>query len=64
MVSSNLPGTSQTLTLLVSDRYSRGDQYGAYTISTLLMAGVSALAGFLPARRASRVDPMVALRYE
>ena len=24
MVSSNLPGTSQTLTLLVSDRYSRG----------------------------------------
>ncbi|WP_319437387.1 sulfate ABC transporter permease subunit CysW [Mycobacterium sp. RTGN5] len=38
MVSSNLPGTSQTMTLLVSDRYSRGDQYGAYTISTLLMA--------------------------
>jgi len=37
MVSSNLPGTSQTLTLLVSDRYSRGAEYGAYTISTLLM---------------------------
>lgn len=38
MVSSNLPGTSQTLTLLVSDRYSRADEYGAYAISTLLMA--------------------------
>jgi sulfate transport system permease protein len=37
MVSSNLPGTSQTLTLLVSDRYTRGAEYGAYAISTLLM---------------------------
>jgi sulfate transport system permease protein len=37
MVSSNLPGTSQTLTLLVSDRYSRGEEYGAYAVSTLLM---------------------------
>jgi sulfate/thiosulfate transport system permease protein len=38
MVSSNLPGTSQTLTLLVADRYNRGQEYGAYAISTLLMA--------------------------
>jgi sulfate transport system permease protein len=38
MVSSNLPGTSQTLTLLVSDRHNRGSEYGAYAISTLLMA--------------------------
>ena len=37
MVSSNLPGESQTLTLLVSDRYNRGSEYGAYAISTLLM---------------------------
>ncbi|WP_163760587.1 sulfate ABC transporter permease subunit CysW [Mycobacterium botniense] len=42
MVSSNLPGKSQTLTLLVSDRYNRGAEYGAYALSTLLM-GVSML---------------------
>nr|WP_090343225.1 sulfate ABC transporter permease subunit CysW [Mycolicibacterium malmesburyense]CRL74144.1 sulfate ABC transporter permease [Mycolicibacterium malmesburyense] len=38
MVSSNLPGSSQTLTLLVSDRYGRGAEYGAYAVSTLLMS--------------------------
>lgn len=38
MVSSNLPGASQTLTLLVSDRHARGAEYGAYAISTVLMA--------------------------
>jgi predicted permease len=32
--------------------------------ATLIMVAVSGLAGFLPARRASRVDPMVALRYD
>jgi sulfate/thiosulfate transport system permease protein len=38
MVSSDLPGKSQTLTLLVSDRHDRGAEYGTYAVSTLLMA--------------------------
>jgi len=32
--------------------------------ATLLLATTSALAAFIPARRASSVDPMTALRYE
>jgi len=56
---------------LVSMRWIRDQLFGLETTdpwtlagAVLAILGIAAMAGYLPARRAAQVDPMVALRYE
>lgn len=58
-------------TALAATRFISGLLYGltptdpiSVSMAVIIMVGSAILAGFLPARAASRVDPLVALKYE
>jgi predicted permease len=60
-----IPGSLAASRLIASELYNvHPSDPLTIAAATLVMVGVALFAGFLPARRASRVDPMVALRYE
>jgi ABC-type antimicrobial peptide transport system permease subunit len=60
-----LPAAFGATRLISSELYGVGSADPlSFLVAIIMLAAVSALAGYLPARRAARVDPIVALRYE
>jgi putative ABC transport system permease protein len=53
---------SQVLRALLFE--TRTTDFGSYVIATLALGGAALLAALLPARRATKVDPLIALRAE
>ena len=64
-VAIGLPAAFATTRLVESFLYGLTPQDPlSITLATLGLALITGLAGYIPALRATRVDPMVALRYE
>ncbi|HEX4230888.1 MAG TPA: ABC transporter permease [Bryobacteraceae bacterium] len=60
-----LPGAYWLARLVASELYGvRPDDGTVFLLASLVMAGVAAAAGLIPALRAASVDPKTALRYE
>jgi putative ABC transport system permease protein len=60
-----LLGSGLASCFLASQLYDvRPTDLATYVVVSTLMIAASLLAGYIPARRAAKVDPMVALRYE
>jgi ABC-type antimicrobial peptide transport system permease subunit len=60
-----IPAALATSKLVASFLYGiKPNDPEALTIAVLTLLAAALLAGYLPARRASRIDPMVALRHE
>jgi predicted permease len=60
-----LPIAFATTRLVASQLYGvKPNDVGTIAATLAILVAIGAMAGLIPARRASRVDPMVALRYE
>jgi predicted permease len=64
-VAIGLPAALAVTRLLASQLYGiTPNDPGTIVLATLGIAAIAAVAGYIPARRATRVDPLKALRYE